>query len=264
MRKIGRYCCKRIKRCVKKKVFGVPEPKLHEYEIAGVNLGNLKDNILPSKRGSVNSTSNKAKGKNRTMSMLYLKDLELIEGMNANELTKKFSVSPSKAKVLDKLLEDYKKGHLSVAALSDKPRLKQKKKLNKEKLNKMIQDYEDLKKRRKSRSLKLIDKLKEMDPTELKKKFSLSSSRQRIFTHMVDDYRNRKLSFSKLSNKPKFSVRKISKGQVNQMLQEYETNKKKLKLPFSFHNKLGNLEPLIDEIKNTRISISSIKRRVFK
>lgn len=237
------------------------DPKLDEYEIAGKNLGSIKRFLFSSKTGS-QLEDKKANNQDTNMSRLFVKDLDLIQGMKADELIKKFSVSPSKAKVLDKLLEDYKKGHLSVSSLTDKTKNKKKRKLNKEKLNKMINDYEEIKRRRKSRSSKMIEKLKEMDPMEIRKRFSLSSLKYRAYTRMAEEYKNKKLSFSKLNKTSHPS--KISKGQVNQMLEDYETHKKKLSLPFSFHGKLPSLEPVVDDIKNTRFSISSLKKKVFK
>lgn len=245
---------------MKKKVFGDPDPKLNEYDVAGYNLGSIKDKIFTSKTRSLTSLLKE----NRKMTKLYLPDLDLIKGMNANDLGKKYSVSPSKAKVLDKLVEDYKKGRLSVSAMHDKPKFKSRK-LSKDKLNKLIENYDEIKNRRKTRSSKIIEKLREMDPAELKKKFSLTSSRHRVLEHMVNDYKKRKVSFSKLSNKSQFSPRRMSKGQVKQMMQHYEEQKqKRLKLPFSLPSNLGSISPLLDEIKNTRISISSVKRKVFK
>ncbi|XP_028174958.1 uncharacterized protein LOC114363439, partial [Ostrinia furnacalis] len=155
----------------------------------------------------------------KRLSRLSIKDLDLLEGKNVEDIIKKYPLTPSKTKALDKMIVDYRKGNLSLSG-STTSKYK-KKKLNKDKLEKLITDYEEAKKkRRNSLSLRIIDKFKELDVAELKKKFSLTSSKGKLYNQMIEDYKDKKVSLSRLSNKSKFDPKNMSKEKLNKILRD--------------------------------------------
>lgn len=157
-------------------------------------------------------------------SRLSIKNLDLLEGKNVEDILKKYPLSPSKTKALDKMIVDYRKGNLSLSGSTTSKY--NKKSLNKEKLDKLIDDYEEAKKKkRNSLSLKIIDKLKELDVAELKKKFSWTSSKGKLYNKMVEDYKDRKISLSK--DKSKFDPTNMSKEKINKILKDYEATRRK-------------------------------------
>ncbi|XP_047536556.1 uncharacterized protein LOC125070653 [Vanessa atalanta] len=73
-----------------------------------------------------------------------LTNLEFLRNINSDELKKQFSLTASKHKMLGNMIEDYKKGKISLTALQSD--LKNDKKiLNKENLNQMLKYYKEQK-----------------------------------------------------------------------------------------------------------------------
>lgn len=196
------------------------------------------------------------KDKKKRLSRLSIKDLDLLEGKNVPDLLKKYPLTPSKTKVLDKLVKDYRKGNLSLSG-STTSKYKRKK-LNKDKLNKIIEDYEEAKKKkRNSLSLRIIDKFKDLDVSELKRKFSWTSSREKLYNQMINDYYDRKISLSNLSNKSRFDPSRLSKGKINKLLEDYDAKKKTMKSSSSL------LESYTSTKKRSKLSIDALKN-IFK
>lgn len=187
------------------------------------------------------------RNKKKRLSRLSIKDLDLLEGKNVSGLLKKYSLSPSKAKTLDKMVVDYRKGNLSLSG-STTSKYKNKK-LNKEKLEKIIQNYEEAKrKRRNSLSLRIIDKINDMDVAELKRKFSWSSSKRKLYSQMMESYKDDKFSLSKISNKADFDPKKLSKSKIDELLKDYEEKQKAMK----------SSSTKIDSLKRSLLSLKKL------
>ena len=93
-------------------------------------------------------------------------NIELLETMDANKLKEEFSIFGSRAKVLDKMVQDYNTGRLSLPGLTHKSKFDAKS-LNRIKLNKLIKQYDE-----RSREGE-IDEAKQ-NAAIIKKKFKMS------------------------------------------------------------------------------------------
>uniref|UniRef100_A0A2A4JLU9 Uncharacterized protein n=1 Tax=Heliothis virescens TaxID=7102 RepID=A0A2A4JLU9_HELVI len=71
-----------------------------------------------------------------------------------------------------------------------------------------------------------IKKIKEINVNDLKKRYSMTESKIKMVEGMVTDYTDGNLSFSKKSRKPT-SNKKLTKEQLNEILKDYDTAKKK-------------------------------------
>lgn len=206
--------------------------------------------------------------KKQRLSKISMRDIDLLEGKNVKDLLKKYPLSSSQTKALDRLVSDYKKGNVSLSGSTTSKT--KKKKLDKDKLEKIIKEYEEARqKKRNSLSLRIIDKFKELDVTELKKKFSLTNSKGIVYDKMMEDYKKGRMSFSQWSNKSKFDPRTISKGRISKLLSAYQAKDKKINAYFSpsksKHSKIGPLNSLVDlkKINPSKISVSNLKK-LFK
>nr|XP_053614658.1 uncharacterized protein LOC128677670 [Plodia interpunctella] len=165
------------------------------------------------------TTEEKNKNKKKpTSENTSLKTLGL-DGLSASELMSKYAISGPKAKILNELLNEYKKG-----SNIDLPNLSKYKELDKDKINKIINQYDKSRKKLKAN----IDQIKHMDKDELKDKLKISGPKGKVFNQMIDDYRTGKISLTSLT-KTKTVPKRLNKEQINQMLVFYEETKKNKK-----------------------------------
>ncbi|XP_060805704.1 uncharacterized protein LOC132902872 [Amyelois transitella] len=164
--------------------------------------------------------------KSLTLPNPSLKNLQLIDGFTASELKRKFFVPGSKTKILEELVKEYKKGNLSMSGISKTSKYKEQE-LDQEKLNKIIRQYKKVRKK----SIASINEMKYSDKDSLKRKFSLAGSKGRVFTEMIEDFRNGKISLTKLTHSKTYP-KKFNKDQMNELLKVYEDSKKRKRVYF--------------------------------
>ncbi|CAG9563950.1 unnamed protein product [Danaus chrysippus] len=249
-RRICVWCYRRIKRCVKRQVFGKSSPKINEYEIAGYTLSEIKDKF---KRKSPASTTKSAETKlepkptvltlfrkkiyNKSTKSLPMKDL--IE----NEIDK-YSFSKSVGKRMMSYLDDFRENNLYLGVGSDSQ-------LNltegeRARFKKLSDEYE--KKNKKS----FIDFLKNIEM--LKKKHSLSLSKIVVLKNMADDYKNKKMSFTNAipswkNSKSSLNLNKLEKQDIDNLITYYNKQKKRRSKVSEGKISLKNLE-LMNVIDN--------------
>ncbi|CAH2089600.1 unnamed protein product [Euphydryas editha] len=326
-RKICNWLCRKIKRCIKKKVFGIPDPQLDDFEIGGINLGSVRDNLKinksekslkkdteisvvnkptiitlfrkkqnkysksnPIKNAIINeydrysvskSIGSKVKSfindfKERNLYLDVSKDSKL--GLNKDEkesirklakkygkesyenLKKRFLLTASKSVLFRNMINDYKKGNFSLHGLKNK-NIKDLNNLNSQDFNRLLVEYESQKKNeisdRKSRglsmfknvdskykkiSIKNLELVKDMKSYELKNKFSLSKSKQKILGNMIDDYKKGKISLSAMRRDVNKDLRVINKENLNVMLDYYKRKKSSIHVPIIKQSKLKQIK----------------------
>ncbi|XP_047030604.1 uncharacterized protein LOC124637919 [Helicoverpa zea] len=74
--------------------------------------------------------------------------------------------------------------------------------------------------------MKDIEKIKGISANDLKKRYSIKGSKLKMLEGMVTDYNDGNLSFSQKSRKPS-STKQLTKEQLNEILKDYDTAKKK-------------------------------------
>nr|XP_053614359.1 putative autophagy-related protein 11 [Plodia interpunctella] len=181
-------------------------------------------------------------------------NIDNFKNMDKDELKRKLSLSGSEAKVFNKMVDDYRKGKISLTDLTQSKN--EPKKLNKEKVDEMLKLYDE-KKKTKNNAVSL-DNLKYMDKDELRRKLSLSGSKANAFNKMVDDYRKGKISLTKLTQS-KTEPKKLNKQKIDEMLTVYDNTKKRKSNVVNLDN-LKNMDK--DELKK-KLSLSGSKANVF-
>ncbi|KAG6454432.1 hypothetical protein O3G_MSEX008682 [Manduca sexta] len=277
IRKICGFFCRRIKRRIKKKIINVVTPDFDQYDITGIDIDVLKTKYSPNIdsmyienfKETVKSTlgrldvddikqkfvdnldrfslkklasvvtlfKNKKKFSKINMS---LKDLDLIDGLEFEDLKKKFSIKGSKEKLLEKLIHDYKKGDLSAAgSMSNKSKYNELKKLDKEQLHKMLETYAE-----KSKNNRLS--IAEAIIGNLKTNTSLSSLKRGLFDKVLESFKKGDLSKSATSKICKLDVKKLSKKEISIIIKKFqEQEKKKRRVTFARPSKLEEFKSAV-------------------
>nr|XP_021190495.2 uncharacterized protein LOC110376364 isoform X2 [Helicoverpa armigera] len=155
---------------------------------------------------------------NMNQSKLNIRDIELIDGMDANDLKKRFSVSGANAKILEEMVADYKDGRLSLAGMSHKSKFNDKW-LDKTRLNRMIKEYDEV--RRKKDLEDILDNAR-----QLKKKFSLTKSEACNLDKVMKELNNGKGSKLELVQ-TLFDPNRLTKDRVQDIVKQYREGKKK-------------------------------------
>lgn len=242
-----------MKRHYYKKIFGDPDPKLEDYEFIGMNLGSIR-NKLTGRKSSV--VENKIR-----LSKLNKKDLEQIRGIKAKDLKKQYSITETKLNTLGEMLTDYKQGQLSLA---EEPRKQKDKKLDKERLNEMLQDYEKAKKRKDLEDI-------QQNVKDLKKDVRNKSQRV-ILDKILGDLDKGKVSNPGLL-KSKLDPKKLNKSEIDKLLAQYgyahSTQNRglsffKSKTKMAFIPSKLRFQELLEDFKDFRLSemISTMKTKV--
>ncbi|XP_046970327.1 uncharacterized protein LOC124537501 [Vanessa cardui] len=124
--------------------------QLSDKQIMDINKMNSQDlnkllDQFESKKNKNNIFKNiDSKKINSKFKNYSLTNLDFLKNINSDELKKQFSLTASKHKMLGNMIEDYKKGKISLTALQND--LKNDKKiLNKENLNQMLKYYKEQK-----------------------------------------------------------------------------------------------------------------------
>lgn len=141
--------------------------------------------------------------------------------MTAKELKKRFSVTGSRAKVLEGMVADYKRGKLSLPGLSHKSKFDDKP-LNKDRLNRMIQKYDTVNK--KSRKKDIAEAQKYVKT--LKKRFNMTQSQADKLNELVIELNQGKGSNVDLV-KTLLDPNKLTKERVEKFINQYEEAEKK-------------------------------------
>lgn len=159
------------------------------------------------------------KNLNLTSQTSLRRNIELIKDEDMGKLKEQYGLNKSKAALLIKMLDDYKKaGIVSIMPNKSKMELA---KIDKEKLLKILKEYEDRRFSNKLRYLKKFD-FHGMTSEQLKQNYSLYGHKKEKFEKLIDDYRHRKFSYSGLSKKSK-----LDKELVNKLLAAYAESKEK-------------------------------------
>lgn len=164
-------------------------------------------------------------------SKINVNDIELIEGMEASQLKKRFSVSRSKAKLLEKMVDDFKRGKLSLPGLSHKSKFDAKS-LDKVLLNRMIVQYDERSK------AKHIEEAKQTAAV-MKKKFKMSKHDANRLENVLVDINKGKGAHVDLV-KDVLDPKHLTKQRLEKFINKYEEAKKKNRGP-SYLISQGNL-----------------------
>ncbi|CAK1552510.1 unnamed protein product [Leptosia nina] len=256
-RRICRWLYRRIKRCCKKTIFGVPDPKLSDYEIGGINLADAKDKLQRKKSKSI-----KDNDKKKSIVTLYKnKKKSAISVPFKDKLLKEYediSLLKPKGSTIKSLFNDLKERNLYVGlskdsklnlTKSDREKFRQKANEYEEKYNKDYKDkykkasylknYEDKYKKKSILDLNLLEK---MDKAELKKKLSITSSKHKVLKSMLSDYKKKKFSITQLFGKSKVDLDKLDKDDLKKVLEIYKDKDKAKNIPFVKQSKLKQLK----------------------
>lgn len=206
-------------------MFGYPDPCLNDYEIAGYNLGSLKDNLkIKSSKKSFDNFTNIDKKKPTVLTLFKnnrkksTKSVELKDAL-AREFGS-YSVSSIIGKVKS-FVTDFRERDLFLGLSKDS-------KLNlnereKEKFRKMADKYETKNKNNVGNYLSLFE-----DHKNLKKKFSLTQSKTEVLKNMLEDYKTKKCSFSKITiSNDKTNINDFNKDDLDKILNRYQSLKEK-------------------------------------
>ena len=149
-------------------------------------------------------------------SKIQIKDVKMLEGVRAKDLKKQFSVTGSKAKLLDQLVADYKGGKLSSLGMARK---KPSKPLDKKQLNQMIESYAKSSKKRD------YDQAKK-NAHQLKKKFNLDKDQAKRLDSVIEKFNKGNGSKLQLAN-TLLDSNKISKHRLQKLIDRYEEGRKR-------------------------------------
>lgn len=180
---------------------------------------------------------------------MTVKNVDLIEGFSAKDLQKKFSITGSKQTVLENMVADFKKGNLSTSRLPNKSKFDVRQ-LDKNQMKTILKDYEMIQKR--------IKNNEDLNANDIKKKFSITGSREKVLEKMVADYKMGKASTTGLSVKSKFDPNKLNKEEMNNMLKKYEAAQKDRKRVSFLNQSTNKFQNIIDEVKNKEYSFSAL------
>lgn len=175
---------------------------------------------------------------------LTIKDIELLEGMEVNNMKKRFAVTGPKANILEMMVADYKRGRFSSQGTSHKPKptTSTPKALDKATLDQMIKDYdEEIRKK----DLEEIQK----NADDLKKRFAMPEAEGIKFDNIVKELYKGKGSQLDLTA-ALLDPKKLTKEQLNTLIKEYEDSQVKKK-------RLSNI------FGQSRLSLDTSKKRYF-
>ncbi|CAH0713292.1 unnamed protein product, partial [Brenthis ino] len=221
-RRVRKWFCRRIKQCFKKAVFGYPAPRLDDYEIAGYNLGSLKDNLkIKSSKNSFDSSTNVAKKKPSVVTLFKNNRKKSTKSVKLKDALVREFGSSSLSSIIGKMksfVTDLRERNLFLGLSKDsKLNLNEK---EKEKFRKMADKYE-------TKSKRYVGSLLE-DHKNLKKKFSLTQSKTEVLKNMLEDYTTKKFSFSKIIiSNDKTNINNFNKEDLNKILNRYQSLKEK-------------------------------------
>lgn len=142
----------------------------------------------------------------------------MLEGFDAHELKRRFSITGSRAKILEGMVADYNRGELSLPGMSHKSKFDNKS-LDKARLHRMIEQYDEGKRSRHIREARY-------NASILKKKFHMSSSQTRKLQKLMVELEKGKGSNVKLV-KNLLNPEKCSKNHVEKLIKQYEEGQKK-------------------------------------
>lgn len=151
-------------------------------------------------------------------SKMDIYDIELLEGMDARHLQKQFSITGSRAIVLEKMVDDYNRGRLSIPGKSHKSKYNSKS-LDKVKLNKMITQYNE-------RSRDQIFDDPKWNAAIIKKKFRLSERETNKVEKLLDDLNKGKGSDVDLL-RDLLVPERLTKDNLDKFLRQHEEARKK-------------------------------------
>ncbi|CAF4808236.1 unnamed protein product [Pieris macdunnoughi] len=244
-RRIVKWFYRRTKRCCKKAIFGVPDPKLSDYDIAGVNLGDARDKLKINKSKSIKDNSEKKKpsivtlyksNKNKSIISIPFKqklireydDISIIKpkGSNIKAIISDFKernlyiglskdFTKSDRDFFSKKAKEYEEKYKKASLLDD---------LDKYKRSSYMKKYDD-----KYKNLSYLDfkQLESMDKDKLKHKLSITSSKHNILKTMLSDYKKKKFSLTGLFSKSKVDMDKLDKEKIQKLIELYKDKKKK-------------------------------------
>ncbi|CAB3234934.1 unnamed protein product [Arctia plantaginis] len=223
---------RKIRRYIRKKIFGIPDPKFADYEILEANLDALRNKI----KDLGTPTKNTMK-----LSNLNEKDIKLLQGMKENKLKKKFQLTDSNYKILTEMLRDYKEGKISLIDLS-----KKQKGLDEIRLNRILQKYNEAK-----RTRNLIDIKNSRNGTKNKEKFK--SNERKTLNKLAEDLKKMiPLDFDPAKIKLDSTI--ANKSDIKRILSDYAAIEKGKKALLSILEK-----PNVDNIVSRRRILSLVQ-----
>lgn len=219
-----------------------------KYSIKGSNEKILNNMITDYQKGTLSlsqfqNSNVDFQNLNKKQIHKMLKDYEAAQkkkyaDLDVKDLKKKFDVTKSQEKDLDKMVEDLKKGKLSATVITE-ANVIDPKKLDQDKINSMIQKYRTR-------------------PSFVAKKFSLQGSKQRLLQNFIQNFNKGKSSATKVA-RDGFDPKKLNKQQLLDILDRYEAGRRIKPL---FMNSKFKLQDLLDDI-GSNSSIVDQARRMF-
>lgn len=142
----------------------------------------------------------------------------MLKGADARQLKKQFSVTGSKAKLLEKMVDDYRRGRISVSGLSRKSKFNAKR-LDKAQLNKMLKQYD------KGSRERNIEEAKK-NAAIMKKKYSMSQSEADELERVLVELSKGKGSHVELVRNL-LDPKKLTKERIEKFITKYKEAQRK-------------------------------------
>lgn len=158
-----------------------------------------------------------------TRENISIKNLELLDEIESYQLKDQFAIKGSKLAVLDNLLRDYKKGHVSVAGNSKYSKFRDRV-LNKRILNAILKEYKNKMKNINQKSVD-VEQLKNLDKKDLKTTLAMTASKGKLFDKWIEEYKAEKISLSGFRGSKK-RPKKINRIEMDNILEKYQLAKK--------------------------------------
>ncbi|XP_045502172.1 uncharacterized protein LOC123699291 [Colias croceus] len=229
-RRICKWIYRRFKRCFKKQIFGVPDPQLEDYEVAGINLGDVRDKFTKTKdtksiKSETKSTKNISVKKPSVITIYRNRKKSTASVPFKEKLINEFDnvslIKPNISK-LKSYVDDLKERNLYIGLSKDS--LLNLNKSKREYFSKKAEEYEKKHGYNSYIDLKLLENL---NKSELMKRLSVTSSKHDVVRDMLSDYKKKKFSITGLFSKSKVDINKLDKRDIQKLLQEYKNQKKR-------------------------------------
>ncbi|VVC87654.1 unnamed protein product, partial [Leptidea sinapis] len=210
-RRICIWIYRRIKRCIRKKMFGKDKPpQLAEFEIGGMNIDDIKDKLT--KKGTKSVETIYRTKINKSTKSIPLKEKIL------NEFSRHSLIKPTGK--IKSILDNLNEGKLYVGLSANSLP-----KITSEEMRKFRKWDEVLTNQRK---FSFNDsKLDVLDIHELKKKFSITPSKLVDLNDMIEDYKKTKFSLTEILKNSNIDIKNLDKKNLEKLINKYKEQKEK-------------------------------------
>lgn len=224
-------------------------PELENYEVGEQNLASVASRM------------------NNLGEKFNVKILDALRNFSITEVKRKFSIKGSKVNILNQMIDDFKAGKLTELNIQPNKSNIDVSKIDKEQVNEILEDYQQMQKRAKDNE--------KLDAGELKEKFNISGTKAKILDEFVEDLRKENPSVASIAIKRTFDPDNTDKKKMLQILKKYDKDsiaiKKrikenenldadKLKDKFSVYGyKAKILDAFVEDLKKGKKSAAGIK-----